>query len=344
MSEPIIEIQELYHTYKRQQAVRGVSFTVAAGSIHGFVGPNGAGKTTTLKILATLLKPQRGIVRVFGLNIVSQYKEVRRKLGFMPDHFSLYRQMTVQEYLDFFAAAYGMNYEERARVVSNVLALTDMEARRTDMIKGLSRGMQQRISLARVLVHDPQLLLLDEPASGLDPRARIELMEILQELRRMGKTIFISSHILSELALLCDSVTILDRGTVRYSGAMSGLHRRDEETADYMLSLVEEHPETEAALRKVGGVIGVTKEPKAPQYRVSFQRKQTDPNTLLRATLECGAQIQGFQEIVRHLNQAFMDLTEPGVPPLIEVSGNGEAASPAISTPPPIPAPPGGAS
>jgi ABC-2 type transport system ATP-binding protein len=335
MSEPIIEIQELYHTYKRQQAVRGVSFNVAAGSIHGFVGPNGAGKTTTLKILATLLKPQRGIVRVFGLNIVSQYKEVRRKLGFMPDHFSLYRQMTVQEYLDFFAAAYGMNYEERTRVVSNVLALTDMEARRTDMIKGLSRGMQQRISLARVLVHDPQLLLLDEPASGLDPRARIELMEILQELRRMGKTVFISSHILSELALLCDSVTIVDRGTVRYSGAMSGLHRRDEETADYMLSLVEEHPETEAALRNVGGVIGVTKEPKAPQYRVSFQRKQTDPNALLRATLECGAQIQGFQEIVRHLNQAFMDLTEPGVPPMIEMSGNGEAAP----APPPIPAP-----
>lgn len=150
----------------------------------------------------------------------------------------------------------------------------------------------------------------------------------------MGKTIFISSHILSELALLCDSVTIVDRGMVRYSGAMSGLHRRDEETADYMLSLVEEHPETEAALRKVGGVIGVKKEPKAPQYRVSFQRKQTDPNALLRATLESGAQIQGFQEIVRHLNQAFMDLTEPGVPPVIEVSGNGDSAPPAI---PPTP-------
>ena len=127
MGEPIIEIRELYHTYKRQQALGGVSFTVGAGSIHGFVGPNGAGKTTTLKILATLLKPQRGIVRVFGLDIVSQYKDVRRKLGFMPDHFSLYRQMTVQEYLDFFAAAYGMNYAERTRVVSNVLALTDME-------------------------------------------------------------------------------------------------------------------------------------------------------------------------------------------------------------------------
>src|ERR1043166_515796 len=146
---PVIEIRDLHHAYKNQQAVRGVSFTVDHGSIHGFVGPNGAGKTTTLKILATLLKPQRGRVRGFGLDVVADYKDVRRKIGFMPDHFSLYRQMTVQEYLDFFAAAYGMDLAERTRVVGDVLALTDMEARRSDLIKALSRGMQQRISLAR---------------------------------------------------------------------------------------------------------------------------------------------------------------------------------------------------
>src|ERR1035437_5365139 len=166
MSEPsqsIIEIRGLHHAYKRQQALRGVSFTVDHRSIHGFVGPNGAGKTTTLKILATLLKPQLGSVRVFGMDVVADYKHVRRKIGFMPDHFSLYRQMTVQEYLDFFAAAYGMDLAERTRVVGDVLALTDMESRRNDLIKGLSRGMQQRISLARVLVHDPALLFLDEP-------------------------------------------------------------------------------------------------------------------------------------------------------------------------------------
>jgi ABC-2 type transport system ATP-binding protein len=336
-NQPIIEIRDLYHSYKRQQAVRGVSFAVDQGSIHGFVGPNGAGKTTTLKILATLLRPQRGSVRVFGLDVVSDYKNVRRKLGFMPDHFSLYRQMTVQEYLDFFAAAYGMNLTERNRVVGDVLALTDMEARRNDLIKALSRGMQQRISLARVLVHDPALLLLDEPASGLDPRARIELMEIIQELRRMGKTIFISSHILSELALLCDSVTILDRGTVRYSGSMAGLSQNDGETADYMLSLVQDHPEVEAALRKVSGVTAITKEPKLSQYRVTFHRKQTDPNILLRATLDSGAQILGFQEILRQLNQAFMDLTEPGVPPM---PVEGQPAPPPL--PPPAGVAPGG--
>ena len=314
---PTIVIRDLYHSYKNQQALRGVSFTVEQGSIHGFVGPNGAGKTTTLKILATLLKPQRGNVLVFGYDVALEYKNVRRKTGFMPDHFSLYRQMTVQEYLDFFAAAYGMNLQERTRVVGDVLTLTDMQARRNDLIKNLSRGMQQRISLARVLVHDPQLLLLDEPASGLDPRARIELMEIIRELQRMGKTIFISSHILSELALLCDSVTIVDRGTVRYTGPISGLNQRDGETTDYLLSLTQELPGIEAALRKIAGVIDVTRPAKAPQYQVSVNKKQTDPNLLLRAALDNGAQIVGFQENVRHLNQAFMDLTEPGIPPVM---------------------------
>jgi ABC-2 type transport system ATP-binding protein len=340
MSAPnqfIIEIRDLHHAYKRQQALRGVSFTVEPSSIHGFVGPNGAGKTTTLKILATLLKPQRGQVRVFGLDVVADYKSVRRKIGFMPDHFSLYRQMTVQEYLDFFAAAYGMDLAERTRIVGDVLALTDMAVRRTDLIKGLSRGMQQRISLARVLVHDPALLLLDEPASGLDPRARLELMEILQELRRMGKTIFISSHILSELALLCDSVTILDRGSVRYSGSMSGLNPRDGETAEYLLSLAEDQPNLKPALQNLAGVIEVSAVAEAPQYRVHFRRKQTDPNALLRAALDSGAHILGFQEVVRHLNQAFMDLTEPGVPPVILPTD-----SPPPPPPPPPPPAPGG--
>ena len=333
LKQPIIQIQDLYHAYKRQQALSGVSFTVDYGSIHGFVGPNGAGKTTTLKILSTLLKPQHGIVRVFGLDVVADYKQVRRRIGFMPDHFSLYRQMTVQEYLDFFAAAYGMDFAERTRVVGDVLALTDMEGRRNDMLKGLSRGMQQRISLARVLVHDPSLLFLDEPASGLDPRARIELMDILQELRRIGKTIFISSHILSELALLCDSVTILDRGAVRYSGPMSGLSQTDGETADYLLSLAEDNAGVEEALRKVDGVLAVSKPAQAPQYRVSFHRKQTDPNAVLCAALESGARITGFQEVLRQLNQAFMDLTEPGVPPIIEVAENAPPIPPPTASP-----------
>jgi ABC-2 type transport system ATP-binding protein len=278
------------------------------------VGPNGAGKTTTLKVLATLLRPQMGSVGVFGHDIVRDRHFVRRKIGYMPDHFSMYRQMTVFEYLDFFGAAYGLAQRERDKIIGDVLALTDMAGRKDDFIQGLSRGMQQRVSLARVLVHDPELLLLDEPASGLDPRARIELMEILQELRRLGKTIFISSHILSELAELCDGVTILDRGEVKYTGSMRGLIANDGAEAGYVFTLAAEHAGFTSALSAVPGVRKVVpSEEGEPKYTIFFHREQVTPNALLAAALQSGAQIVSFAEDVKHLNEAFMDLTEPGV-------------------------------
>ena len=310
--EPVIDIRNLTHTYKTHNALNRVTFTVGRRSIHGFVGPNGAGKTTTLKILATLLKPVRGEVRVFGHDVVADYKTVREKIGFMPDHFSSYRQMTVFEYLDFFGAAYGLSQAERDKTIADVLALTDMAGRKDDFISGLSRGMQQRVSLARVLVHDPDLLLLDEPASGLDPRARIELMEILMELRRLGKTIFISSHILSELATLCDHVTILDRGEVKYTGSMRGLIAHDGDTAAYMLTLAEPHLPTEAALRMLEGM-SVRREDGAPRYSLLFDKTKLPLNMILRTVLDSGGQVASLQEDVKQLNEAFMDLTEPGV-------------------------------
>jgi ABC-2 type transport system ATP-binding protein len=314
-AETVIDIHDLKHRYKTHQALAGVSFSVQRQSIHGFVGPNGAGKTTTLKVLATLLKPQTGSVSVFGHDIVSERKAVRRRIGFMPDHFSMYRQMTVFEYLDFFGAAYGLGLAQRDKIIGDVLALTDMAGRKDDLINGLSRGMQQRVSLARVLVHDPDLLLLDEPASGLDPRARIELMEILEELRRLGKTIFISSHILSELATLCDHVTILDRGEVKYTGTMRGLiANSDGATSTYQLTLAAEHPATADALAKLPGMNRVT--PPAPseaRYTLNFDRAQLPLNTILRTVIEAGGEVVSFSEDVKHLNQAFMDLTEPGV-------------------------------
>ena len=312
-NDPVIDIRNLRHAYKNHVAVADVTFTVQPRSIHGFVGPNGAGKTTTLKVLATLLPPQTGTVRVFGKDIVRDRHLVRQKIGYMPDHFSMYRQMTVFEYLDFFGAAYGMTQVQRDKTIADVLALTDMAGRRNDFVQGLSRGMQQRVSLARVLVHDPDLLLLDEPASGLDPRARIELMEILQELKRLGKTVFISSHILSELAELCDSVTILDRGAVKYTGTMRGLVVGEKAGDAFAITLAAEHPPLVAALSALPGITRVAQAEGEARYTVEFDPTAITPNAILQAALVSGASITAFHEDVKHLNQAFMDLTEPGV-------------------------------
>jgi ABC-2 type transport system ATP-binding protein len=313
---PAIRVAKLRHAFRGHQALEGVDFSVPMQSIHGFVGPNGAGKTTTLKVLATLLAPDEGTAEVFGVNVVNEPVSVRRRIGFMPDHFSMYRQMTVGEYLDFFAAAYGLRQQERDKTIGDVLALTDMAGRKGDFIKGLSRGMQQRVSLARVLVHDPDLLLLDEPASGLDPRARIELMDILRELKRMGKTVFISSHILSELGDLCDSVTIMDRGKVRYSGTLIDLLRSQGggDESSWSMTLAEPSPAAVSALTALPGVLRVSDDAEHPGRIIATIRpSQVEPNALLVTALGQGAKIRDFREDLKHLNQAFMDLTTAGV-------------------------------
>jgi ABC-2 type transport system ATP-binding protein len=312
---PVIDVVGLSHSFKGRRALSNASFQVHDRSLHGFVGPNGAGKTTSLKVICTLLRPQHGAVRVFGSDVVFEAREVRRNIGFMPDHFSMYRQMTVYEYLDFFGAAYGLSLARRDQVIKDVLALTDMDGRRDSLISGLSRGMQQRVSLARVLVNDPKLLLLDEPASGLDPRARIELMEILRALRDMGKTIFISSHILSELAELCDSVTIIDRGTIKYSGTMAELSRGGELNPSYTLRLANDDGETAQKLQTLPGVLEAVRNNGEPSYRVTLDDLEAvSTNTLLRGVMDLGLSIVSFTENKIQLNQAFMDLTEQGVP------------------------------
>lgn len=310
----VIDIEGVTHTFHDRRALRNISFQVHERSLHGFVGPNGAGKTTALRLICTLLEPQSGSIRVFGRDVVDDVKIVRRRLGFMPDHFSMYRQMTVYEYLDFFGAAYGLAAEERERVIHDVLSLTDMDGRKEDVISSLSRGMQQRVSLARVLVPDPDLLLLDEPASGLDPRARLELMEVLRALQSMGKTILISSHILSELADLCDSVTIIDRGAVKYSGTMKLLLTRDDQHPVYRLAVGTEQPEITNKLRNLTGVMRVEPVDGAAEYLVAFDWAKTDVNTLLRDILDLNVRLVSFSLEKKHLNQAFMDLTERGVP------------------------------
>ncbi len=311
--QPVVDIEKVTFSFRDHRALERVTFQVWPGSLHGFVGPNGAGKTTTLKLICTLLRPQLGRITVFGHDVREDMPSVRRRLGFMPDHFSLYRQMTVYEYLDFFGAAYGFSQKDRDRIVGDVLALTDMEGRRDDLIQGLSRGLQQRVSLARVLVNDPDLLLLDEPASGLDPRARIELMEILRALKQMGKTIFISSHILTELAELCDSVTIIDRGQTRFSGPMDELLQRNTEQPTYRLKLSQPASGVAESLRGCYGVLEINPTDDPCELQIVCDANATDSNTLLRQILDQNVTVISFGQDQRHLNEAFMHLTQEGV-------------------------------
>src|SRR5712671_7248628 len=220
---PAVQTHGLTRMYGAMAALSGLDLTVNRGDLFGFIGSNGAGKTTTLRILATFLMPSAGQALVLGHDVVRDADAVRHIIGYMPDFFGVYKDMEVTEYLDFFGACYKIPTSQREKTVSDVLELVGLSEKKGALIGALSRGMQQRLGLARVLIHDPQVLLLDEPASGLDPRARIEMMAILQELQKMGKTIIISSHILSELQTLCNRVAIIEKGKLIYSGPVQGV-------------------------------------------------------------------------------------------------------------------------
>jgi ABC-2 type transport system ATP-binding protein len=222
-----IRVRHLWHRFGRFDVLRDVSFDVAEGEIFGFIGPNGAGKTTTIRIMATLLEPLAGRVEVDGYDVTIDPGAVRRIIGYMPDHAGVYERVTVREYLEFFADAYriptaGTTYA----VVDAVMELTDLTKLKDKLVATMSKGMKQRLQLARTLLHDPKVLVMDEPASDLDPRARIEIRDLLLELRAMGKTIFLSSHILTELADVCTSVAILERGRLVVAGPIDDIARR----------------------------------------------------------------------------------------------------------------------
>src|SRR5215813_4364837 len=220
---PAVQTFGLTRMFGNVAALYGLDLTVNKGDLFGFIGSNGAGKTTTLRILATFLAPSAGSAQILGRDVVRDADSVRHVIGYMPDFFGVYKDMEVTEYLDFFGACYKIPTAQREKTVNDVLELVGLSEKKGALIGALSRGMQQRLGLARVLIHDPQLLLLDEPASGLDPRARIEMMAILQELQRLGKTIIISSHILSELQTLCNRVAIIEKGKLIYAGPVQGV-------------------------------------------------------------------------------------------------------------------------
>lgn len=222
----IIEIEGLTKQYGQLTALNNLSLTVEQGAVVGFIGPNGAGKTTTMRILTTLLQPTSGQAWLAGFSVTSQPRDVRRVVGYMPDFFGVYEDMKVWEYLDFFAACYDIPQSARRTMVDDLLALVDLGHKKEEFVDNLSRGMKQRLCLARTLAHDPQVLILDEPASGLDPRARIEMRELLRELKNMGKTIFFSSHILSEVADICTSIAVLEAGHLVAYGDLAEMKQK----------------------------------------------------------------------------------------------------------------------
>ncbi|MEO5819859.1 MAG: ABC transporter ATP-binding protein [Vicinamibacteraceae bacterium] len=230
MSEPMLQLDGLVRHFDGVPAVDGVSFGVDRGKVLGFIGPNGAGKTTTMRILATLETPQRGDARIAGLSVLDRPDEVRRITGFMPDYAGVYANTTVTEYLDFFARAYDIRGEARRRAVANIVDFMGIGDLRDRHVEGLSKGLKQRVALGRALVHDPQLLILDEPAANLDPRARIEFRTLIRELAADGKTILLSSHILTELAEMCDVVAVIEKGRILATGTvqdiLEGVRRR----------------------------------------------------------------------------------------------------------------------
>ncbi len=222
----MIEIQNFRKTYGDFVAVEDLTLSIGAGEMFGFIGPNGAGKSTTIRFLATLLRATSGQATVNGHSVTDDPVSVRRSIGYMPDMFGVYDGMKVWEFLDFFAVAYEIPRDQRKAIIGDVLELLDLTHKRDDYVNGLSRGMKQRLCLAKTLVHDPPVLILDEPASGLDPRARLEVKALLKELRKMGKTILISSHILTELADVCTSIGIIERGRLLLAGPISAVYRQ----------------------------------------------------------------------------------------------------------------------
>jgi len=310
----IVTATGLVKRYDRTLAVAGLDLDVAEGEIFGLVGPNGAGKTTTLRILATLLVPDRGDAEIAGASVRRNPNDVRRVLGFMPDSFGVYDDMKVWEYLDFFARCYGIPAARRRRMIGDLLELVDLGPKRDVYVQGLSRGMQQRLCLAHTLVHDPLVLLLDEPASGLDPRARVELRELLRELRSLGKTILVSSHILPELEELCTSVAIIDRGQVLAQGRVADIERRLRVGAVLRIRVLAEGDDLEAARAWFGSQPDVASADLLDDDTIELGFRGDDEASvrLLAAAVGAGQRVVTFARAASDLEELFLQVTSRG--------------------------------
>jgi ABC-2 type transport system ATP-binding protein len=310
---PMIETINLTKKYGELVALNNLNLQIAAGDCFGFIGPNGAGKTTTIKILATLLKPTWGEARVDGKVIGYQNPQIRPIIGYVPDFMGAYDDMVVSEYLEFFAACYNIHGRQREQVVRDVLDLTDLNYKASTEVTGLSRGMSQRLSIARVLLHDPKVLLLDEPASGLDPRARIEIRELLKELRRMGKTIVISSHILHELAELCNTVGIIEQGQLVFSGPVSAIMAKASMGMVVHITVDDRAEQAAQLLSQVRGIrqVDITQHNGTPRIDVTIDPESgLSVSELPSRLIAQGYRLASMQQEQVNLETAFMRLTK----------------------------------
>jgi ABC-2 type transport system ATP-binding protein len=313
----IVRATGLVKRYDRTVALGGLDLDVAEGEIFGLVGPNGAGKTTTLRILATLLVPDSGDAEIAGASVRRNPNDVRRVIGWMPDSFGVYDDMRVWEYLDFFARCYGIPADRRRRMIGDLLELVDLGSKRDSYVQGLSRGMQQRLCLAHALVHDPAVLLLDEPASGLDPRARVELRELLRELRALGKTILVSSHILPELEELCTSVAIIDRGQVLAHGRVSEIERRLRVGAVFRVRILGDRASQEVACAWFAGQVDVASADLLEDgtIEIGFHGDEDGSVELLARAIGHGLRIATFARAASDLEELFLQVTAPAPVP-----------------------------
>ena len=304
----MIETRGLTKKYGELFAIHDINLQLDKGDVFGFIGPNGAGKTTTMRILATLLTPTWGEAYVGGYSIYNKPKEIRRIIGYMPDFFGVYDDMKVIEYLEFFAAAYRIKGEARRRQCDKVLELVDLEFKREANANTLSRGQTQRLGLARVLLHDPQVLLLDEPASGLDPRARIKMRELIKQLGATGKTIMVSSHILPELADICNKVGIIDHGELEYNATIDELMQQLRKQLVMRVGVAENQNAAAKVLRELPAVTSVQEV--AGELHVTMQENQRDPSALATPLVEAGYRLTLLAEQEIDLETAFMTLTK----------------------------------
>ncbi|MGE3106815.1 MAG: ABC transporter ATP-binding protein [Phycisphaerales bacterium] len=315
----MIELTNVTKAYGSLVALDSLTLTIGQGEIFGFIGPNGAGKSTTMKILACLTRPDSGVARVGGLDVTIDGATIRTRVGYMPDFLGVYDDLTVDEYLQFFASAFRIRRGKRRPIVDSVLELTDLTAKKHAMVDSLSRGMQQRLGVARVLIHEPTVLLLDEPASGLDPRARIEMRELLVELGRMGKTIMVSSHILSELAEFCTSIGIIERGKLLYAGSIEDAYAKASAGERIVISLEEGSvPAAELArtLGSANGTIGALVGSAAAengQLVLDLKPGVRSHHELIGVLMSSGARIASFTPKQIKLEDAFLRLTKGAV-------------------------------